>query len=552
MNSRERLLVLMYETKDPAKKAAIEKRIKAMDKERADRKSTAVTDTLDVPLKMLRKSLSGNEDEWFGPVAETTPGGVSFSLASAEWGIPALSEDANVLASDFAGGVTDVLADPLNLVGPGLYAKGAKAVNKIAGKGAGKGMLTAPADNYIDNFYVPRESGENTLLEKAAKPILSKTKQGKNLNPEQMVGASQRAVSTGKTVAKAGLNSAADLMDPRARALWKKENVSQTGQEIITKHMDDYAKGTGNRPLAKAGAEAIYQGHQRWQGGGTINPDTALGKFLDKAFLQQYTKMEPNTLKNIFKEHHATKKMPASKKGQGAPVVISDNDAEFMQKLVMDDWPGTNSVVVKRPEATESGKHLFDLIGPKSPAMSAYKKAQKSLPKGATNDQLAAALEKVNKTNSVNKRFPIKVIRDKDGGVWVSSTRPGTAIVEGGYRAFHKVEPDGKFFAVMSDEHDFLEKTPVLGKAVGEYLPNKLLAVTPPIHGDVTKRVAYDQAGAARRYEKGDTMANDLKKITELTPDKELVKAEATKQAGLMAPVVNESFIKNEEEPTND
>ena len=202
MNSRERLLVLMYETKDPAKKAAIEKRIKAMDKERADRKSTAVTDTLEVPLKMLRKSLSGNEDEWFGPDAETTPGGRSFSQASAEWGIPALSEEAKEQASDFAGGVTDVLADPLNFVGPGLYAKGAKAVNKIAGKGAGKGMLTAPADNYIDNFYVPRESGENTLLEKAAKPILSKTKQGKNLNPEQMVGASQRAVSTGKTVAR--------------------------------------------------------------------------------------------------------------------------------------------------------------------------------------------------------------------------------------------------------------------------------------------------------------------------------------------------------------
>lgn len=471
--------------------------------------------------------------------------------------------------------------DPYNLLGLGLFGKGQSMLRNLGvADDAGKGMLTAPADNYIPNFYVPRESGENTLVEKAIKPILRKTSQGKNLNAEQMVGASQRAASTGRTVAKAGINSFLDLLDPRARALWKKEHVSQTGQDIITKHMTDYEKltdfttkerarlnnGTGkklskenekvlgervaafkkengiDRPLPKAGAEAIYQGHQRWQAGGTIDPNTTLGKYLDKAFLQQYTEMGPNTLHDIFQNHHATIKASASRKGTGEAVKISTNDATFAQDLIRDYWPGTNTVVVKRPEAIESGKHLMDIVGKKSPAMSAYNKAFKDLPPNATNDDLAAALQAQNKTNSVNQRFPIKVIRDADGGVWISSTRPGSAIVEGGYRAFHKVETDGKFFGIMSDEHDFLEKAPVLGKAVGAYLPNKLLAVTPPIHGDITKKVAYDQAGAARKFETGDTMANDLTAITELTPDKAIVKAEATKQAGLMTAAGNAAF----------
>ena len=55
-------------------------------------------------------------------------------------------------------------------------------------------------------------------------------------------------------------------------------------------------------------------------------------------------------------------------------------------------------------------------------------------------------------------RYKFKVVRQsKDGGVWVTGSRPGSAITEGGINYLTKITPDGKMIGIMSDEHNLFE-----------------------------------------------------------------------------------------------
>jgi hypothetical protein len=86
-----------------------------------------------------------------------------------------------------------------------------------------------------------------------------------------------------------------------------------------------------------------------------------------------------------------------------------------------------------------------------------------------------------------------KIVGSDNTGVWLSTGKAGSAIVEGGINGLVKVKPDGEFFAVMSDKHDFLENVPGLGKAAETLLPENLVAVTPPMYGNINaKRVDID------------------------------------------------------------
>lgn len=48
-----------------------------------------------------------------------------------------------------------------------------------------------------------------------------------------------------------------------------------------------------------------------------------------------------------------------------------------------------------------------------------------------------------------------------------------------------KIKPSGEIMTVMMDTHDFLEKFPVVGPALGIALPTKLVAVTPPMFSNI-------------------------------------------------------------------
>ena len=74
---------------------------------------------------------------------------------------------------------------------------------------------------------------------------------------------------------------------------------------------------------------------------------------------------------------------------------------------------------------------------------------------------------------------------DADGGVWVTGSTTGSAKVEGAVNTLYKVYPDGRITASIADMHDFFENVPVVGQTIDAVLPSKVVAVTPPLHGDI-------------------------------------------------------------------
>ena len=97
-------------------------------------------------------------------------------------------------------------------------------------------------------------------------------------------------------------------------------------------------------------------------------------------------------------------------------------------------------------------------------------------------------------------RFSVLDRPTSDGSVWVTGSRPGSAITEGGINYLTKVSPKGTLMGVMSDEHNLFEGfagkvqkytgVPALS-AMRYLLPNRFIAVTPPMMADLKKGTKY-------------------------------------------------------------
>ena len=519
----------------------------------------AVGKVLSAPLRAVKGALSGDEDIWY---------------EKPEW----MSHEAWA-ATQVAG---DIAGDPLNLIGAGVWGKGANAANKIFGNvnDASKGMITANADNYLPSFYRPDPEAPLTGYQKAAEAGLNlaqKTdtypgplKQAKGLSPEETRGAAQKLGSTIGSVVEGGKNAFINILSPEARALWREQGISYGGRKIIDGHLKrhDELTGaieklradpnadpneiqallkmrTGERSSAKAGAEAIYQLHNATQGARTGKQAEALQNFAKQVFDEMPQPNKSGTITDISKRH-SPKVKDADGKWVDRP--ISDSDASFIEQHVQSAWPGTADVVVKTPAKKVSGDHLYDIAGIRNPNMMFIRSTMKKDPPPAGvawKDHVAKRLEEY------NKKAEYKVTMKTNGDdVWLVSSRPGSAIVEGGYNGLHKFEPDGTYTGIMSDEHNFLENIPGLGKVVQKMLPRNLVAITPPIKGQVGwggKKVPdkfklqstarrEELAGQMRRGEvSGRTPAEqNLRDIAAAKPSKEAVTAERQRTGGML------------------
>lgn len=513
----------------------------------------------------------------------------------------------------YAAGNTalDLFADPLNAVGLGSVRKGknlAEAAYGTSIREADKGRLTAPADNYIDNYYVPDETKDlNTaqslvhkgmkhvqenpdgMLTKAASKVMpGKVNQVKGLSEENMRGAAQSVGSTVNTVIQAAKNTFLETLNPEARALWRSQGVSQTGQNIIKDHLNRYEeltkaiddarangesekvikelinKRVGERKLAKAGAEAIYQIHQITQSGRNGKVNEILEKFSKQVFDELPQDNSPGTISQIMLRQ--TPQVKQGKKFVDDP--ITQQDGDYIENYLRKTWgEDINKVVVKTPENIVSGKHQFDLTGGRNPNMMAIKKIMKAQKTGPVKESWADFVKR--NVDEFNKKAEHKVTVDvtEDGEVWLRSSRPGTAIVEGGYNSLHKLEPDGSYTAIMSDEHNFLEKAPVIGKIVTKYLPEKLLAITPPIKGKIGSdgksiKNSYRHASAARKDalykkekktgERSEKAEELLRQIPGIKADPQAVKGERMRTGGyglLTGAAINKTQTDEEKGP---
>ena len=539
MKSRSELMKLLYETKDPDHRLAISKRIAAVDRAQADKASEEALAALDKPLRMVKKAVSGSEDEWIA-------GGFQ-----PEYKLPGMSENASEMLYDIGGGITDVVADPLNVIGTGLFTKGAKAVKKLAGADSGKGMLSANLDNYIPDFY-GTGGRDLTRVEKMVGPAVKKYKP--NIPDELLGDASAKVVGTAKAMVKGGARAAKSLVSPSDRALWKGTGISKGGQDVIKGHL----KG-GDRGQAKAVAEANYQLHNAFQGGrkGATHPALeAVGK---KSNLETYTPNDPGTIEGWMGKHAGSH---LDDSGKYVPNEMSQADAKYIEDHVMRDWDGADGIVMKKPASKQSGDHRNDALSAKNPSVGGINRSFAAMDKADTPKTVDNLLAELEKQKAVRGK---KVAKDKklsnydvlgadETGVWLRTSKPGSAITEGGVNILTKVTPEGEYFSIVSDKHDFLEKVPVLGKAVSKYLPNDLVAVTPPMYAHVYKkplkeagktgkspyRLSSTEIANANKKVPDSTWNEDLAAIANARPDDALVRAEELKQAGGMMVGANE------------
>jgi hypothetical protein len=72
-------------------------------------------------------------------------------------------------------------------------------------------------------------------------------------------------------------------------------------------------------------------------------------------------------------------------------------------------------------------------------------------------------------------------------GLWFSQSGSGRAITEGGINRLSKFTADGNIVSYISDQQNFLENMPVLGKLLGKALQVDEITMTPPIVHNVIK-----------------------------------------------------------------
>lgn len=472
---------------------------------------------LDAPLRAAKETVSGDELEWFSP------------------------EGLNPHVYAAGNTAADLLLDPLNLLGGGLYKRGTKMVTDLVGDKAGRGMLTAAADNYIPNYYGP-EGDPSPMLESLAVDLFH----GTDVKPDDAVQGARHLGSKAMTLLKGAAGAARDLVDPASRALWKGEGIAKSGQNIIKGHNVDKAAGVGSRSEAKAVAEANYQLHNAFQSGrqGPTNP--ALAAIGERSNLETYSPNAPGTITGWVQKHAGSKLDPTT--GKYVPIEMSQTDADFVEKYVNGAWGGSEGIVMKRAASKQSGDHRNDALSMKNPTMGAISRVFKQGPVAdvaTLRSQLAEQQARRAKDSPDGANFVIEAADDT--GVWVRTSKPGSAITEGGVNMLTKIMPSGEHFTVVSDKHDFLEKAPVLGKAVSKYLPQDLIAVTPPMWGHALEKPVKNAAGkkgaSPYRLTSSDMpteagWARDLETIANLKPREDLLRAEQLRSAGMLAPIV--------------
>jgi hypothetical protein len=459
---------------------------------------------LSYPQRKVKEAVSGDELEWF------SPDGLNPHVYAA------------------GNTILDLIADPLNLVPVGLLGKGAKAA-KAAGhtKGSGKGLLTGSTSNYIPNYYGLTDGAAQ--LTKAEQVAVDQLVKRQGLDPKQALALVRKAKGMG-TFATQGVKGAIqNLVSPKARALHKEQGINPHVQGVVR---DIIGESPTPRDLERASANVNYLSHIDAQSGrrGPMNP--VAREIAERSNLETYTPNEPGTLKNWMQKNAGTEKT-------GEAVKLSDETAQHLEDYILRKWGGADTVVMKRARSGTGGNHFNDMYGGKLAPVGPIREAIMRSP-----DDLAGFFQKQYPNGGDN--WKLGKMND-DGSVWLESRgrNVGSAVTEGGVNWTMKVDPDGTLMSVISDKHDFLEKTPGLGRALGEALPNDLVAVTPPMFANI-KKIRKKQfkddvperavSGVQRQKKSKEAPVKRLlEEFVEAAPSPQGVQAERLKQAGLLS-----------------
>lgn len=487
--------------------------------------------------------------------------------------------------------MSDLLLDPTMYFGLGTAKQAGKAA-ATAGKQARGGLLSS-APNYIDNFYGYKEA--NFLPEGYSQRAVARQMQ---LDPskvpvdhkqyflqrEQDLALADQLLAQPKVAAmlkkKAGAlpkNDAEKLglikkaqgfmdwavdsakavddmlpligKDRAAKDLWRDTGINKNGQKLINKYLDDFEATGDPSALKKAVAQAQYMGHINHQAKreGTIHP--ALQKIIDMSYVDGY---QPFDIKNY---KSSVSKQQYLRDGQ--PVELEDSVVERMFGFAEKAWDKAGDLPKDRSKLTLAvkettgitGEHTRDALGGNRQNM-------------LSNKLTSVFKDDVDGFSSVTdmkdkaKELGLNVVGRDKGGIYLQSSFHSESYTEGGVNVVTYLKNNGEYYSVISDVHNFLEKIPVVGKAVGTALPQDVIAVTPPIVGNVLNRPAilktggkggsvlqtggrvspYSQRISGKNWDSAEVI-KDLREIASATPTGEAAKVdmEIGKNLGMLS-----------------
>lgn len=388
-----------------------------------------------------------------------------------------------------------------NLIGLGSLRRGLFQTDEAL-----KGMHESSADVIVPNFYNPREVQYSPLVEKALEKISPDKKSATSAEvytgDNKRQNAIRKALGFGGWAAKGISRVAENLVNPYNRATYAEYGMAPSYRDAYNKFMEVDKLFNEGKATQFERAKALDIAHSQMQQMANIRAQAgAKAKVKEASDPFMLAATDPNS-PNYFKPNDIGKNWYEQTGAKGATIdKISSTEAQKVQDHVTKAWGlgadianGDVKVVIKRPTGV-GGNHFNDVVASNSRfkhALHVFEVGQKQ--RGGVEfgsvDELKTALEKrsdvlVKKEGKKEKERAYRVVGSDDEGVWITSSRAGSAKVEGGINMLMKVEPNGNITGYMSDLHDFLDKVPGVKNVLEYTLPTKVLAVTPPMQSNV-------------------------------------------------------------------
>jgi len=416
----------------------------------------------------------------------------------------------------------------------------------------GSGLFLSSPRNLIKNFYGPTDMPEGAVpnvvdryiardpqafaskvrkIPKVGPMVANTVKDAKNA--EEVMQGRIRTQDFLKWAGEGTREGLFNLMNPDARALYYSTGVNP----MTVKVAQESAEGA-QRDLAKA----IAQGQQN------IVTNTRLGR---------QGPIDP-TLDTVDRISYMSDTVPFRSgvysdlvNQVGARNNTPQKDLDFFEEHIGNVWQvgkgekaerfadASSPVInVKTPTTFQTGNHAFDFAhkGPVRTFATLFKSKknvsnEEMLEKFKSSPKLALH-PKMGKTDE-----EILANAKENGGFYFTGSMVGTGITEGGVNYVGKITPRGRITAVVSDENNFLENVPGVGKAVEAALPNRIVNATPPMIFDASSDNAMALARTIKvpaKDEMSQSYTELVKAVAGIKADPQVVKGERLRSAGML------------------
>ncbi len=338
------------------------------------------TDALSLPQRKLKEAISGDESSF---------------------GLPDFSLDLNVgNRAGYRGTATitdegiepllDVVVDPVNLVGAGLFTGGTRAVNKLTGALSGRGMVPSSPTNYIPNFYGPTDMPKNmtpgmldrTVFENrdmlarlsSAVPKVGPRIAGKlteATNPEDIMQGRIRTQDFTNWMAQGASRAAGNLLSPEARALYRDTGINRSFRDDARALLQDTEAmaGSSRRPETKAVAQGQFNYLVGEQAGRQGARSEALEEIRRRSYLTEAVPFQQGSYSDLIMNRKLSGTVEDAK-GQSRKLTPRKADLDFIEDHMGNVWRGrgneklrdaaTPQLVIKTPTGKYTGNHQFD------------------------------------------------------------------------------------------------------------------------------------------------------------------------------------------------